>query len=71
MSDSYNNSSGKRRQLPRLKPAFPRELDPIKKTLEWGSTQRIRRKHRKFWDRVLGKLRRNEDRRVIKEGLND
>lgn len=67
MSRSRKTGKGWRKVL--LNPEFPNGHDPIFRRYSWGSTHRIRRRHRQLWARALGKLRRAHDRRIVAEGL--
>ena len=62
---SRSKNTGKRLKPPRSTPEFPDAWWPVRNAVVWGSTQRIRRKHRKMWGRRLSKLRRNEDKNLI------
>ena len=60
MSRSKHHGKGLRR--PRYKPKSQGENGAIGGTC-WGSTEKIRRRNRKMWSRLLGKRRRAQDKK--------
>jgi hypothetical protein len=66
MSDT--RKPGKRQRLPvKHRPETPQEGEIITKRHTYGSTEKILRRCRKIWTRLLNKLRRRHDKEAILE----
>lgn len=65
MSDT--NKEGKRGRVVNMTPEFPGMRDCITSRHGFGSTEKILRRNRKTWTRLLNKLRRRHDKQQIEE----
>jgi len=64
MSRSRNE---KRSRVPRVREETSGMVDAILKRHTWGSTEKILRRGRKLWTRLLAKRRRQHDKDAVVE----
>lgn len=65
---SNTKKAGKRFwRRPKSGPSSVNMAGLIYKRQAWGTTEKIRRRVRKLWDRLFGKERRRLDKEAIKE----
>lgn len=69
MSRSKNN--GKRKKIPNIKPESSRENWLLVLKRSFGSTEKILRRNRKLWNRLINKERRSLDKEAIEESLEE
>lgn len=66
---SRTQKEGKRWRRVRIKDSTG-IMEAIQSRMTWGSTEKIRRRNRRLWERLAAKIRRSLDKQEIKDGLN-